>query len=282
MSVQEITSTNSLSKKKNMQKISMTYEKGQYNLWQILGIWLAGGAPIWLLGWVVYPAMSAGLQTVEAGLLRMKLLAAGLIWQFVLAMIILYREEGNIRLTTIRRRFWLNHPVSGRSGGTRKALWWWIVPLFLLVAFLELAFRSSLVNLWTGIFPFFAEPPGYDGSVLFSAEFRAQWVGAWSIFGLFFVSALFNTFLGEEFLFRGVLLPRMAGRFGQWDWVANGVIFGFYHLHQPWGILSNIVFGLIVAFSGKHFRSNWFPIILHSGQSVYFLFLILGFVLGLA
>jgi len=32
--------------------------KGQYALWQIIGIWLAGGAPIWLLGWIVYPAMS--------------------------------------------------------------------------------------------------------------------------------------------------------------------------------------------------------------------------------
>jgi len=56
----------------------------------------------------------------------------------------------------------------------------------------------------------------------------------------------------------------MEGVFGKWDWVANGVMFGFYHLHQPWGILSNIVFGWIVAFSAKRFHSNWFPIILHS------------------
>jgi hypothetical protein len=39
---------------------------------------------------------------------------------------------------------------------------------------------------------------------------------------------------------------------------------------------------LVFAFTGKRFRSNWFPIILHSGQSVFFLFLILGLVLGLA
>ena len=58
---------------------------------------------MWLLGWVAYPAMSAGLPAVDAGLLRMKLLDVGLIWQFILAMIILYREEGNIRLSTIRR-----------------------------------------------------------------------------------------------------------------------------------------------------------------------------------
>jgi len=49
---------------------------------------------MWLLSWVAYPAMSAGLPAVDAGLLRMKLLGVGLIWQFMLAMIILYREEG--------------------------------------------------------------------------------------------------------------------------------------------------------------------------------------------
>jgi len=46
--------------------------------------------------------------------------------------------------------------------------------------------------------------------------------------------------------------------------------------------LNSIAGGLIFAFSGKRFRSNWFPIILHSGQSVYLLVLILGLVLGLA
>src|SRR5512145_740925 len=113
MSTQEIASTNS------HQELSISSRKDQYTLWQILGIWLAGGAPMWLLGWVAYPAMSAGLPPVDAGLLRVKLLTIGLIWQFVLAMIILYREEGNIRLSTISRRFWLNHPVSTKTGETK-------------------------------------------------------------------------------------------------------------------------------------------------------------------
>jgi membrane protease YdiL (CAAX protease family) len=219
---------------------------------------------------------------VDAGLLRIKLLTIGLIWQFVLSMLILYREEGNLRIKTIRRRFWLKHPVSARTGETRKALWWWILPLILLVTFLALTVRPMLVDLTGTVFPFLAEPAGYDGSALFAPELRAQWVGAWDLLGLFFVMALFNTVLGEEFLFRDVLLPKMKGVFGKWDWVANGVLFGLYHLHQPWGILSSVLTGLIYAFSSKRFRSNWFSIILHSGQSLYFIFLILGLVLGLA
>ena len=260
----------------------ITSKKNQYTLWQIFGIWLAAGAPMWLLGWVAYPALSAGLPLVDAGLMRIKLLTVGLIWEFVLAMLILYREEGNIRLSTIRRRFWLNHPVSPKTGKTRKALWWWIIPLILLTAALEMGLRPTLTNVWTSIFPFFAEPKGYDISALLAPELRAQWVGAWGLLGLFFVSQLFNTFLGEEFIFHGVLLPKMEGVFGKWDWVANGVIFSLYHLHQPWGILANIPANLVFAYSGKRFRNNWFPIILHSGQSIIFMFLILGLVLGLA
>jgi len=119
-------------------------------------------------------------------------------------------------------------------------------------------------------------------SALFTPELRAQMVGDWGLLGLFFVFVLFNNVLGEEFFFRGVLLPKMQGTFGKWDWVANGVLFGCYHLHQPWGILDSILTGWIMAFSGKRFHSTWFPIILHSTEGVFFLFLILGLVLGLA
>lgn len=276
MSTQGLTPTNIL------QERSTSHAKDQYTLWQILGIWLAAGAPMWLLGWVAYPMLSAGLPPVDAGLLRLQLLTGGLIWQFALAVFILYREEGNLRLRTIRRRFWLNHPVSLRTGATKKSLWWWLVPLLLLLALLEIGLRSPLVHLWTTIFPFFAEPEGYDAAILFAPELRTQWVGDWGLLGLFLVTATFNTFLGEEFLFRGVLLPRMAGVFGKWDWVVNGVLFCFYHLHQPWGILATLPGDLLFAYAGKRFHSNWFPIILHSGQSIYFLILILGLILGLA
>jgi len=70
MSMKEISSMNQL------QEASTSMEK-QYALWQIIGIWLAAGAPMWLLGWLVYPALSVNLPNLEAGLLRMKLMAIG-------------------------------------------------------------------------------------------------------------------------------------------------------------------------------------------------------------
>lgn len=257
-------------------------ETSQYTLLQILCIWTAAGAPMWALGWLVYPALSRDLTTVDAGLLRIKLLTVGLVWQFVLSMLLLYREEGNIRIETIRRRFWLNGPVSPKTGQKDNQLWWLLVPFLLLNIIMELGLAPFLNDLWIKLLPFLAEPEGYSPAVLFAPEVRALWIGAWDLLALQAVLSIFNTFLGEEFLFRGVLLPKMRGVFGRWDWVANGIAFGLYHLHQPWGLPGNILHGLLLAFTGKRYHSNWFPIILHSGQSIYFIVLILGLVLGLA
>lgn len=263
-------------------QFALEQEKRQYTLGQMIGIWLAAGAPMWILGWLVYPALSQNLAPVEAGLLRIKLLTIGLMWQFMLSMLSLYREEGEIRIETIRRRFWLNNPVSPKTGRKNNWLWWLLIPLILLNVALELGLAPFLNSLWTKLFPLLAEPPSYSMEGLFAPELRTLWIGAWDLLALQVVLSIFNTFLGEEFLFRGVLLPKMKGIFGRWDWVANGVAFGLYHLHQPWGLPGNILHGLLLAYTGKRYHSNWFPIILHSGQSVYFIFLILGLVLGLA
>ena len=87
---------------------------------------------------------------------------------------------------------------------------------------------------------------------------------------------------GVDHDFRGVLLPKMEGVFGRGNWVANGVLFGFYHVHQPWGILNSVLTGLLYAFPAYRYRSTWMSIILHSAQNVFLAFLVLGVVLGLA
>lgn len=257
----------------------------QYTLAQILGIWAAVALPMGILGWVVAPALASGASSNrEALTIRVMVLTVGLVWQFVLAMLIVSREKGDLRWATIRRRLWLNTPKHPTTGQPRARLWLWLVPLLILIAVWEIALYAPLDRLWVNLFPWFAEPAGFSGRALFeSQEARDQLVGAWGFLALFAVSALFNTFLGEDLLLRGVLLPKMQGVFGTWDWLANGVLFGLYHLHQPWGIPGNIVVAAFLeAYPARRFRSVWIAIILHSGQSVYFLFLLLGLVLGLA
>jgi membrane protease YdiL (CAAX protease family) len=141
----------------------------------------------------------------------------------------------------------------------------------------------ALNGLWLKVFPFFAEPQSFSmGPILESPEIQAQLVGAWWFLGLFIVLAVFNTFLGEEFIFRGVLLPKMEGVFGKWDWVANGALMGAYHWHQPWGIPANILVSILFfSLPSKRFRSNWMTIIAHSMQYLLVIPPLLVIVLGL-
>jgi membrane protease YdiL (CAAX protease family) len=158
-----------------------------------------------------------------------------------------------------------------------------VVPFLVAVALVELVLNTPLENAWGSIFPFFSEPTGYSLDAIFgSQEILARLEGAWWFFALFVIQAAFNTILGEEFLFRGVLLPKMEGVFGRGSWVANGVLFGLYHVHQPWGIPNSVITGLLYTYPAYRYRSTWMSVILHSAQSVFFAFLVLGVVLGLA
>jgi membrane protease YdiL (CAAX protease family) len=258
----------------------------QYSLAKILGIWALAAIPMGILSWVVFPALSPDFNSdpLGAGVTRIVLLTFGLIWLFVLSLIIVRQEEGDLRWATVKRRLRLNAPRDPKSGETHRRLWLWVIPFVIAIVVWEIVLRSYVDKLWVSTFPFLAEPPGYSFGALFASKaILGRLVGAWWFFGLFVVNAVFNTILGEEFLFRGVLLPKMEGVFGRWSWVANGVLFGFYHVHQPWSIVGNVISGVfLVAFPSWRFRSTWMGVIVHSVQSVYFAFLILGVVLGRA
>src|SRR3954464_3807382 len=77
-------------------------DERQYSLTKILAIWAAAALPMALLGWVIAPLTG---NRVDLGVgddnrvifMRAVLLTVGLMWQFVLAMAIVYREEGDLR-----------------------------------------------------------------------------------------------------------------------------------------------------------------------------------------
>ncbi len=258
----------------------------QYSLRQILGIWAAAAIPMAVLAWVVTPVvgdrleLGVGEENREA-FTRAGFLTLGMIWQFVLVMIIIRREAGNLRWATIRQRCWLNMPRDPQTRQTRAKLWWWLAPLVLGVGVLQLVPFQAV---WEALFPFLGEPDQYSFAELMgSVERKAALEGAWQVLALFVVLGIFNTILGEELLFRGILLPRMHGVFGRRDWIANGLLFGLYHLHQPWSIVSSMVRGVFLyALPSRRFRSAWMGIAVHSVQTVLFLVLALGLVLGLA
>lgn len=252
---------------------------GQYSLAKIVGIWAAVTAPMALGYWIVTPAVAVG--PYDTVVLATVTLTVGLVWQFVLAMFILRREEGSMGPSAMARRLWLQIPRDRVTGRPRKRLLWLLAPLGVAFTLNMLYLAPAVQNLQQHLLPGIAPLPFQDGETLFSAEVAPQLEGAWWFLALFMTLSIFNVFLGEEFIFRGILLPRMQGVFGSYDWFANGVLFGLYHLHQPWtigGIM--LASGLIMSLPVKRYRSMWLAVVPHAIQTVIVFWMLLGLMRG--
>lgn len=247
---------------------------GQYTLWQILGIWAITTLPMALLAWVVTPIV-VPLIPLHPGITYWLLMIAGMAWQFVVALVIVYRELGTLRWSALRQRMWLQTPQDPKTGQPNPRLYWWLVPALLINALLGIVLIAYLDAPMGWLFPNLKAP--YEMDQLISAEF----VGQWWLLGVALTSILFNYFLGEAFLWHGILLPKMQGVFGKYDWVANAVIFGFYHLHKPWALPSIILTNMMYSLPARRFRSNWMAVIVHGVEGLPVLVIVLAVILGL-
>lgn len=251
----------------------------QYSLWQILGIWVLAAVPMGLLAWVVFPALVSRVN-LEPGIFLWILMVAGLSWQVVLSTTIIYREHGTLRPSAVRHRTWRQQPHDPNSGQSRSVLWLWLIPALVLSAGLALVIGPVIQKAWTSLFPFFAAPPGYEMQEL--TETPDKWVGTLYLVALMLVHIVGNYLYGEEFLFRSILLPKMNGVFGKWDWLANAALFGIYHVHKPWVIPSAFVSGIIYTYPSRRFRCTWFGLIIHGADGLFLMFVVLSLVLGSA
>lgn len=250
---------------------------GQYTLWQIIGIWAITALPMALLTWVVAPAIIP-YSPLLPGITYWLLIIAGMAWEFVVALVIVYRELGTLRWSAIRQRTWLQTPRDPKTDQPNAKLYWWLAVPLLYNAVVVFVLSQYLNSIMSWLFPNLQAPAFTQMSGLASPEF----VGAWWILGIVLLSALFNYWLGEEFLWHGVLLPKMQGVFGKYDWVANGVLFGLYHLHKPWAIPGIIGATLGFSWPARRFRSNWMAVIIHGVEVIPTLAIVLAVILGLA
>jgi uncharacterized protein len=72
----------------------------------------------------------------------------------------------------------------------------------------------------------------------------------------------------------------MRDAFGRGDWVANGVLFAVYHLHQPWSIPTALVDIIALSYPSRRFQSAWMGIVVHSTHGVVILVVVLTLVLA--
>ena len=239
----------------------------QYSRRRILGTWAAAALPMAALAWVGAPLLAHTFEGPSAWPRAILLsLTAGLVWQFVFVMLAVRREQGSLRWSVVKNALWLRAPpvpapdaAAAASGGSWSRWSWRSRP------------RRSCRS---------CRPVDRDqGLFLQSTAGQEFFSGNWPWFALIVTMMVFNTVLGEELLFRGLLLPRMRGAFGRWDWLANGVLFGVYHLHLPWSIPANTLDTFFVSYPASRYRSALIGIGVHSVQTVVFTALLLALVL---
>lgn len=244
----------------------------QFSLGQIVAVWAAAALPMGVLTWIVAPALKddfSGAGNVPMAKALLLVITCGLVWQGVMVAGLVWLEQRSLRWSTLREALWLRSPRSPKTGRTGGKLWLIVIPLLLGYAAVPFLVPSP------------ASPADRDmEKFLESDSGQAFLSGNWGWYGLLLVLWVFNTVLGEELLFRGLLLPRMNRVFGRGDWLANGVLFAAYHVHVPWVMPETLVGDtLLLAYPTKRYRSAWLGIVVHSGQSVVLAVIVLTLVL---
>jgi membrane protease YdiL (CAAX protease family) len=69
--------------------------------------------------------------------------------------------------------------------------------------------------------------------------------GNYLFLAVFVVYGIVFNIIGEELYYRSVLLPKMRGVFGKWDWVANGLLFALKHVYLRWDVWASGVFSCL-------------------------------------
>lgn len=255
---------------------SATSEDAQYGRARILGVWAAAALPMGTITWVITPLLIRS-SDVDPGLLHLVLITLGLVWQGVLSLLLLRREVRSFTRANLARRLWLNAPLHPRTGAPS----WRLLGVAVAVAVVLLGWDTvapldPLDELWVRALPWLAPP---DWALITNLAGPAE--GRWWLLGVLVVLIAFNYLLGEELIFRGVLLPRMRGAFGRWDWVVNGVLFSTYHLHLIWQLPSQIILrDWVYALVAKRYRSFWMAALLHGLDALWLVVLFPLAILG--
>ena len=239
----------------------------QYSRRQVLAVWAAVTAPMFVLSWLVSPWLGHRIGGQHGFVTALVLcFNAGLLWEIALVAVLVHRERGSLRWPEVRDALWLRAPQDPRTGRVGGRVWWWIALFVVLTAAVN-ALPIDPVGPLNRDLPKALEMHSLDG----------YFAGNWMAFALITVNALLAP-VAEDLVFRGLLLPRMRAVCGRWDVVANATIFTAYHLHQPWSMPATFLDSLInQAWATKRFRSTWFGLITHTAPS----FLIIGVILAL-
>ena len=86
--------------------------------------------------------------------------------------------------------------------------------------------------------------------------------------------------LGEEFLWRGVMMPRQEVVFGKNTWIIHGIGWGVFHIAFGWQLLITLIpLIFIQSYIVQKTKNSWVGVIMHGGiNGPSFIAIALGFI----
>ena len=162
--------------------------------------------------------------------------------------------QNRFRLKKMDKKAWLWSLVALLGGavvgyGLVSQLSHWLIALGIIPIPISIpAFMSpvSLVDPMTA----------YDEAV---GGMRGNWLPFFAM-----IITLFFNILGEEFWWRGVVLPRQELHFGGSTWIIHGVMWAFFHIFKWWDVLNLIPITLAIAFVCSRLKNTTPGIVIHS------------------
>lgn len=157
----------------------------------------------------------------------------------------------------------------------------WLWTLIVLIVAVGFYLWLSATTEWLGAFSVFSAPPlapaelrpGASENIIPGIFFGMPVRGQWWVVVAYFTGWVCNI-LGEEFFYRGWLLPRQEQAFGKYAWLINGTIFTFQHWMQPFNFLAIWPGALFMAWVVQRRKNTWIGILQH-GLMNFSLFVVL-------
>jgi len=204
-----------------------------------------------------------------------------LVLMFVASLVALRMEGDPVDWESIRERF--------RLRSMDRTDWVWTI-ISLVVMFIGLGLFSVIARLLVanGIIPLPATiptallDPTIDPSNLltvFEDTLGPNAQGNWWLVVFSLILLAFNI-IGEEFWWRGVVLPRQELVHGQNTWLIHGTLWTLFHAFKYWDWLSLLPVCLALSFVAQRRRNTWPGIITHFVINGLSLVPILGVVLS--
>jgi membrane protease YdiL (CAAX protease family) len=197
-----------------------------------------------------------------------------------LAALAAYRLEGNpLSWARLKERFRLK-PLQGKD-------WLWTAGLVVVY------FGGYLLLLptarWLASFPLFEPPPFLPPAVdprVVGAGIPSEMLGVtlrgqWWVVVVYFLVLCMNIF-GEEFWWRGYILPRQELVHGRWTWLVHGVLWNLFHVFWRWNLIALLPPTLSLSFVASKRKNTTPGIVAHWVQNgAGFILIVLG-VLGVS